>query len=85
MTLELIANRDFGRRERLGWGSLLVLAAATGCATSSHKSVRTYDYSEEPPRGRQASQPTETERVEDAGDWQMAAPGEMVVDPKRDR
>ena len=60
----------------------LALVMALGCETSSHKSVRTYEYSDQP-RGQRTSQPTETERVEDSGDWQMTAPGEMVVDPKR--
>lgn len=56
-------------------------ALVLGCETSSHKSVRTYEYNEQP-RGERTAQPTETERVEDAGDWQMTKPGEMVVDPK---
>ena len=60
----------------------VALGFAVGCETSSHKSVRTYDYSDEP-RGARTSQPTETERVDDAGNWQMTKPGEMVVDPKR--
>lgn len=60
------------------FGSAMLL----GCATSSHKSVRTYEYDDRP-SGRRTSRPTETERVEDSGEWQMAAPGEMVVEPRR--
>lgn len=52
----------------------------TACATSSHKSVSTYDYNDQ---GRSAQQAAETEREVDDGQYHMVAPGEMVVDPKK--
>jgi hypothetical protein len=62
--------------------AILGSAVLLGCATSSHKSVRTYEYDDRP-SGQRTSRPSETERVEDSGEWQMAAPGEMVVEPRR--
>lgn len=68
-----------------------MLAAATccgvaamltaGCATSSRKSVSTYDYNDE---GRPAAK-TEAEPRPQAkeGEYQMVSPGEMVVEPKK--
>jgi len=53
------------------------LIGAAACETSSHKSVRTYDYNDQ---GRAP------ERKPDEGlnsEYQMVSPGEMVVDPKR--
>jgi len=66
----------------------LMLAAACGafavtlaaCATSSHKSVRTYDYNDE---GKPAPKAEETERQVDEGEYHMVSPGEMVVEPKK--
>lgn len=59
----------------------LIGAAGLGCQQSSHKSVRMYEYSNEPAGGdRRAAQPVE-EKVQDDGEWQMVAPGEMVVEP----
>ena len=52
----------------------------TACATSSHKSVRTYDYNDE---GRPAPEATQTERQIDEGEYHMVAPGEMVGNPKK--
>ena len=67
----------------------LGLAVATiGCKSSSHKSVRTYDYSDDPRDARRVQQPIETEREIESGDYEMVAPGEMVppgkpvVDPR---
>ncbi|MEK6676186.1 MAG: hypothetical protein AABZ47_11100 [Planctomycetota bacterium] len=59
-----------------------VLMVTAGCQTSSHKSVRMYDYNNDPGRARPASQPGEEVEVEDDGEWHMVAPGEMIVDPK---
>jgi len=73
---------------RFGWvfGIVCAFFAATvlvtGCQSSSHKSVRSYDYNEEPPDSRRAAQ-MEPEREEEEGDWKMVSPGEMVVDPKK--
>ena len=50
------------------------------CATSSHKSVHTYDYNDE---GKPAAQAAETERQVDEGEYHMVSPGEMAVDPKK--
>ena len=52
----------------------------TACATSSHKSVSTYDYNDE---GKPAQQAAEAEREVDDGQYHMVAPGEMVVEPKK--
>ena len=54
--------------------SAIAMAAAVltlGCANSSHKSVRTYEYREEPVPEQQ--QPVETE-----SEYEMVSPGEMV-------
>ena len=55
--------------------SAAALFGAVGCETSSHKSVRTYDYNDQ---GRvQERQPDEELNSE----YQMVSPGEMVVEP----
>jgi len=60
-----------------------------GCETSSHRSVRTYEYSNEPPRARQTDpDPDPAPDRPSEGDWEMvspgemASPGQMVVDPE---
>lgn len=53
------------------------LIGAAGCETSSHKSVRTYDYNDQ---GQAAEQKPEKELN---SEYQMVSPGEMVVEPRR--
>lgn len=55
----------------------IALIGAVGCETSSHKSVRTYDYNDQ---GRAAEQKPEEELN---SEYQMVSPGEMVVEPRR--
>jgi len=68
--------------------NLLTLSSCTlaslltlGCATSSHKSVRTYDYND---KGRPVEKPQAQAEAEEAeGEYHMVAPGEMVIEPKK--
>jgi len=53
------------------------LIGAAGCETSSHKSVRTYDYND------QGQAPEQKPDKELNSEYQMVSPGEMVVDPGR--
>ena len=66
-----------------------------GCETSSHKSVKTFDYDGEPQPAReerssarlQRDQPPpeaerEIETGEDDGEWHMVSPGEMAAPGK---
>ncbi len=53
------------------------LIGAAGCETSSHKSVRTYDYND------QGREPERKPNEELNSEYQMVSPGEMVVDPHR--
>ncbi len=63
---------------------VLTVTAALGvvglaaCASSSHKSVRSYEY-------RDDGRPERAERADDelTDEYQMVSPGEMVVDPGR--
>ncbi len=48
---------------------------AAGCETSSHKTVKTYDYSND----SRPAQPQPTEREQRGSDAQMVEPGEMVA------
>ena len=52
------------------------LIGTAGCETSSHKSVRTYDYNDQ---GRVPQQQPDEELN---SEYQMVSPGEMVVEPK---
>ncbi len=52
------------------------LIGVAGCETSSHKSVRTYDYNDQ---GRPTERANEAE--EQDSEYHMVSPGEMVVDP----
>ena len=47
-----------------------IIGWLSGCVTTSHKTVRTYEYSDEPPT------PVMEEASE--GEYQMQSPGEMV-------
>jgi len=58
--------------------ALTALVGVAGCETSSHKSVRTYDYRDE---GRPTERANEAE--EQDSEHHMVSPGEMVVDPGR--
>lgn len=55
----------------------IALIGATACETSSHKSVRTYDYND------QGQAPEQKPREELDSEYQMVSPGEMVVEPRR--
>ncbi len=56
----------------------LVVLIMAGCARSSHKTVRTYDYSDDSRDGRRtAHQPVDSERETHEGDYEMVPPGEM--------
>ena len=66
-------------------GCVVAVVACTvgmlGCETSSHKSVRTYEYSDD---GRAPAQAPEQELDSDyqmQSPGQMVSPGTMVVDP----
>ncbi len=54
-----------------------LLTLSIGCAKSSHRSVSTYEYSQEPPRAEQ-TQPARDE--ETIGEYKMVSPGEMIVE-----
>lgn len=64
----------------LGGMCLLGLVITPGCQTSSRKTVRTYEYSNEPRPARQSQREREPQSE---SDWEMVSPGEMVVDPGR--
>ena len=53
------------------------LIGAAACETSSHKSVRTYDYND------QGRAPEQKPKEELDSEYKMVSPGEMVVDPHR--
>ena len=55
-----------------GMTAACLFGASVGCATSSHTSVRTYEYSDEPQRERVADDELGCE-------YQMQSPGEMVL------
>ena len=57
--------------------ALTAVLGVTGCETSSHKSVRTYDYHDE------AQAPEQRPQEERDSEYHMVSPGEMVVDPGR--
>ena len=48
-----------------------LIGMSAGCASSSHKSVRVYEYDDEPPRDRQVDDQLDSE-------YKMVSPGEMV-------
>ena len=70
---------------------ILVLGGLSGCRTSSRKSVRTYDYSNEPrpARGQTGERYREQDSHPPDDEWhmvspgEMTAPGDMVIDPRR--
>jgi len=47
-----------------------------GCETSSHTTVRTFEYTNEPVK---TQEPIDTA----SGEYHMESPGQMVVDPSR--
>ena len=53
------------------------LIGAAACESSSHKSVRTYDYND------QGRVPEQKAKEELDSEYRMVSPGEMVVDPHR--
>jgi hypothetical protein len=52
-----------------------------GCATSSHKSVHTYEYKDQGHPAEKPEAQAETEEAE--GEYHMVSPGQMVVEPKK--
>ncbi len=77
-------------------GVVVMTLAIIGCETSSHKTVRTYDYNDQGRATRQAEeQPAEREEMRQDGEMvapgemvspgEMVPPGEPVVEPKGDR
>jgi hypothetical protein len=58
-------------------GAACLIGFCAGCETSSHKSVRTYEYNEQP-RPAQVTQEPEVQMVSPG---EMVSPGTMVVDP----
>ncbi len=61
------------------WGLAVTFVAgpAVGCATSSHKSVRTYEYTDEPAQKRSESDELDSEyKMQSEGE--MVSPGTMV-------
>jgi len=64
--------------------SILVMM---GCESSSHKSVRTYEYRGDPGRAHETARPVSEEyEMEAPGEMAspgtMVSPGNMVVDPR---
>ena len=59
------------RYVRVAMTALLAAGLAVGCASSSHKSVRTYEYDEEPP-------PEQKQPEVGSAEYEMVSPGEMV-------
>jgi hypothetical protein len=51
---------------------------AVGCETSSHKSVRTYEYSDEPPPEQQSQADEFESEYEMQSEGEMVSPGQMV-------
>ena len=63
-----------GRFFRLGLAAFCLAGLAFGCETSSHKTVRTYEYSDEPTSKRSESQELDSE-------YKMQSEGEMTNEP----
>lgn len=55
----------------------VALMGATACETSSHKSLRTYEYND------QGRAPEQKPKEELDSEYKMVSPGEMVVEPRR--
>lgn len=51
--------------------ALCLVVGSPGCESSSHSSVRTYEYSDEPQRDRQQDDQLDSE-------YKMVSPGEMT-------
>ena len=66
------------RQLSLGMACLGLMFPLFGCAVHTHKSVSTYEYSDE--RG---APPREVEHEHVDSEYHMVAPGTMVVDPAR--
>ena len=56
---------------RIATTVMMAAGLAVGCASSSHKSVRTYEYDEEPP-------PEQRQKEVGGSEGEMVSPGEMV-------
>ena len=66
---------------RLTLVALLAVLAGGACASHSHKSVRTYDYSDED-KDAQRKHDDRAAKDELTSEYQMVSPGEMVVEPR---
>ncbi len=54
-----------------GIAAMCLFGGSPGCKTSSHTSVRTYEYNDEPQRDRQKDDQLDSE-------YKMVSPGEMT-------
>ncbi len=54
---------------------VVVMGFLPACETSSHKSVKTYEYNDDPPPEKRS------ESKELDSDWKMESEGEMTGDP----
>ena len=59
-------------------GAVCLVGFCAGCETSSHKSVRTYEYNDQP---RPAQVTQEEPEYQMVSPGEMVSPGTMVVDP----
>ena len=63
--------------------SACVAMSGLACERHDHRSMSTYDYSDERAPDRHDPAPMETERPQPDSEWRMRSPGQMVVDPSR--
>ena len=69
--------RHWARFCRCGLAVFFVAGFVMGCETSSRKTVRTYEYKDEPPPKRSQSDELDSEyKMQSEGE--MVSPGEMV-------
>jgi len=62
---------------RFGLAVLFIAGLVVGCETSSHKTIRTYQYNDEPPPKRSQSDELDSEyKMQSEGE--MVSPGTMV-------
>lgn len=63
---------------KLGLAAVCVAGLAVGCETSSHKSVRTYEYNDQPPPEKRSQSDELDSEYKMQSEGQMVAPGTMV-------
>ncbi len=71
------------RVRTIGYGAAVVCCAfgAMGCASSSHLSVRTYEYRDDGQVPTQAPQGELTSEYQMQSPGEMVSPGSMIADP----